>query len=148
MNLTELKALLGIAVEDISQDAILSLYLESALEAAKSYTTAYDWLLTTPLPGGIRLGIVRWVELSQARKAKSGISSQSIAGMSITYSNSNTVDSDYFREAYSLWFPYRSKGVVFHTAKRKSIVDTGRAIEIYDEGTEVIRIMTGSPTQL
>lgn len=146
MNLSELKVLMGIAEEDTSRDAILSLYLESALKAAEAYANAHDWS-SGVLPGAIKLGIVRWVELSQDRKSKAGIASQSMAGMSVTYKD-NSTDYDYFREAYSLWHPFRSKGVVFRPARRKSIAPRGKLIEIYDEGSEVIRIMTGNPEKL
>ncbi len=117
MTLQELKALMGIAVEDTSQDAILSLYLEAAFEAAKQYANGYDWNSTDPLPGPIKLGILRYVELARQRKSRSGVVSESIAGMSKTYANSIS-DEEYYREAFDFWFPYRKRGVTFQAARR------------------------------
>lgn len=120
MNLTELKSLMSIQPEDTSQDAILSLYLESAIAAAKAYTTAFTW--SEVLPGPIKLGILRYVELSQMRKSNAGIASQSMAGMSQTFKDGDAGGSNYFAEAFDFWEPYRSKGLVFRTAKRRNVL--------------------------
>ena len=117
MKLEELKELMGIAAENTKQDAVLKLYLASALKAAKTYANAYDWESTDELPDEIKLGILRYVELSQKRKASTGIVSKSMAGMSVTYASGN--DKEYFGEVFSIWLPYRKKGVVFRSAKRK-----------------------------
>jgi hypothetical protein len=118
MNLAELKGLMGIALEGTSQDVILSLYLESALEAAKTYANNFNWTQTV-LPGPLKLGILRYVELSQARKSTAGIASQSIAGMSQTFKDDG--GDSYFREAYEIWNPYHKNGLVFSPAKRKNV---------------------------
>jgi hypothetical protein len=117
MNLSELKDLMGIASGDTSNDAILSLYLESAIAAAKKYTNGFAWSDT--LPGPIKLGILRYVELSQMRKTNAGVASQSMAGMSQTFKDGDAGGTNYFAEAFDMWEPYRSKGLVFRTAKRR-----------------------------
>lgn len=117
MLLADLKALMGIDAEDTSQDVVLQTYLDAALEEAKRYANAYDWTSADPLPSGIKLGIARWVELTQTRKSKAGIASQSMAGMSITYRDGT--NDDYYNESYSFWGPYHKKGLVFRSAKRK-----------------------------
>ncbi|AOH54482.1 hypothetical protein ABE28_008965 [Peribacillus muralis] len=116
MTLSELKQLMGIAAEDTTQDAILSLYLESALDDAKTYADKLDWT-TGSLPGAIKLGIVRWAELAQVRKERSGIQSESIGGMSQTFLNGS--GDEYFSEVYDFWKPYHTvnNGLVFRTAK-------------------------------
>jgi hypothetical protein len=120
MELTELKQLLGIAESDTSQDAILSLYLEAAIEAAKGYADKADF--SKVLPGPIKLGILRYVELSQLRKATAGIQSESMSGMSQTFRDGNT-DSNYYAEAYDFWKPYHTNDnrLVFRTSKRRNL---------------------------
>lgn len=137
MQLSELKQLLGIAESDVSQDAILSLYLESAIEAAKGYADKVDF--TKVFPGPIKLGILRYVELSQMRKNHAGIQSESMAGMSQTFRDGNDTD-NYFAEAYDFWKPYHTKdsGLVFRTSKRRNLRSdtvpgiTGHCIRIKD----------------
>lgn len=119
MTLAELKALMGIPESDTSQDAKLQLYLDMALEAARDYANAYDWSSTEPLPAGLRLGIVRFVELSQSRKTNTGVISESIGGMSRTYAANSNNDVDYFGEVWSMWKPFKKRGVVFRSAKRR-----------------------------
>lgn len=109
MNLEQLKSLMGIALSDTSQDVILSLYLGAALEAAKDYANAYDWNSNKPLPDGIQLGILRWVELSQLKKENAGIQSESMAGMTQTFVS--TGDTSYFSEVFDMWEKYRFKGL-------------------------------------
>lgn len=119
MTLEELKLLMGIPVEDDSKDAILELYLAAALKAAQEYANKYDWTSTDPLPGDIRLGILRFVELSQNRKSKSGVVSESIGGMSRTFSSSSSPTENYFLEAFDFWKPYHRRGLVFQPVRRK-----------------------------
>lgn len=117
MSLIELKALLGIAEGDTSQDVVLQIYLDAALAEAQRFANAYDWTSTDPLPSGLKLGIARWVELSRKRSAGPEVASQSMAGMSQTFVTAN--QNDYYKEVFDFWGPYRKKGLVFHTAKRK-----------------------------
>ena len=116
MTLEQLKELMGIALSDASQDAILSLYLETAIEAAKQYANAYDWDSEEPLPAGIKLGILRWIELSQMKKENAGVQSESIGGMSQTFTS--TGDAGYFSEVYDMWAPYHFRGLTFRPTKR------------------------------
>lgn len=116
MTLEQLKALMGIALSDTSQDVILSLYLGAAIKAAKKHADMYDWDSQEPLPEDIQLGILRWIELSQLRKNNAGVQSESIAGMSQTFTS--TVDANYFAEAYELWEPYHFRGLTFRPTKR------------------------------
>ncbi|MCM3598705.1 phage head-tail connector protein [Metabacillus idriensis] len=118
MTLQELKQLMGIAPDENSQDAILFLYLESAIQAAMYWADGYDWNnKALPLPAAIKLGILRYVELTKQRKGRSGVVSESIAGMSKTYASGS--DDDYYQEAIDFWLPFRKKqDVVFRPAKR------------------------------
>lgn len=118
MTLDQLKALMDIPAEDTSKDAKLQIYLELALDAARDYASAYDWSTNDPLPAGLQLGVVRFIELSQSRKNSDGVISESIGGMSRTYANTSNNDKDYFSEVWSLWKPFKKRGVVFRTAKR------------------------------
>lgn len=116
MELQELKELLGIDFGDVSQDMSLELHLEAATERAKSYADAYDWTSTDPLPGPIKLGIARWVELTKQKGERAGVQSESLAGLTQTFVS--TTDDSYYAEVYSLWDGYRKKGVVFRSARR------------------------------
>lgn len=120
MTLAELKQLMGIALEDTSQDAILSLYLDTAMDAAKAYVDKVDWSASPlNLPATVKLGIVRYVELSQQRKENAGIQSESIGGMTQTFRNGNT-DDNYFAEVFDIWSPYHTvkNGLVFRSARK------------------------------
>lgn len=119
MTLEQLKALMDIPADDTSQDVKLQLYLDLALDAARDYANAHDWESTEPLPAGLQLGIVRFIELSQSRKSTTGVISESIGGMSRTYAVASTNDNDYFAEVWSFWKPFKKRGVVFRTAKRR-----------------------------
>jgi Phage gp6-like head-tail connector protein len=147
MELAELKKLLGIAEGDTSQDAILSLYLEAGLDAAKAYTNLLDWETITELPAPVRLGIAKWVEANPLRSARNGVQSESMAGMTQTFTNGGS-DNVTFAESYSLWGAYRKKGVVFRAATKKSLGYTGTLLEVPDEYNGVTRLMTGNPTKL
>lgn len=117
MNLEDLKRLLGLSMEDTSKDAILQLNLDAALDQARIYANKYDFDGNDPLPSTIKLGIVRWVELALKRGKESGVASKSMAGMSVTYRNTN--DREYFQEVFQIWSPFRKKGLVYRPAKRK-----------------------------
>lgn len=118
MTLAELKTLMGIASADTSQDAILSLYLEAALVSAKEYADGWDWDSLQPLPAGIKLGIVRWVELSQLKKLNAGVKSESMAGMTQTFEDASS--DSYFAEVFDLWGPYKlePRGMTYRKARR------------------------------
>ena len=118
MTLAELKTLMGIASADTSQDAILSLYLEAALESAKEYANGWDWDSGQMLPAGIKLGIARWVELALLKKERAGVQSESIAGMSQTFSSASS--DSYFAEVFDLWGPYKlePRGMTYRKARR------------------------------
>lgn len=122
MTLEQLKGYMGIALSDTSQDVILSLYLETAIEVAKEYTNKFDWDSGEPLPAGIKLGIIRWVELSRLKKDNAGVQSESIGGMSQTFTSAG--DSGYFYEVFDMWakYHYENRGLVFRTAKRSKPV--------------------------
>lgn len=117
MRLEQLKALLGMSLTDTSKDAILQLHLDAALDQARIYATKHDFNGGDPLPSTIKLGIVRWVELALKRGKESGIASKSMAGMSVTYRDTN--DREYFQEVFQIWSPFRKKGLVYRSAKRK-----------------------------
>lgn len=122
MTLEQLKGYMGIALSDTSQDVILSLYLETALEVAKEYTNKFDWDSGKPLPAGIKLGIIRWVELSQLKKDNAGVQSESIGGMSQTFTSAG--DDSYFSEVFDMWgiYHHEDRGLVFRAVKRSKPV--------------------------
>lgn len=117
MELKELKELLGLSLEDTSKDAILQLNLDAALDQARAYATKYDFDSGLPIPSTIKLGIVRWVELTLKRDKTSGVASKGMAGMTVTYRDVS--DADYFQEVFRIWSPFRKKGLVFRPVKRK-----------------------------
>jgi hypothetical protein len=121
MTLAELKALIGIAESDISQDASLQLLLETALELAMNYANAFDWFVDPlVLPSSIKLGIVRWVELTRLLKDRGGVVSESIGGMSQSFANGS--NADYYKEVWSYWSGFHKKGVTFRPAIRKEML--------------------------
>jgi len=112
MNLDELKALLGIPLDDLTQDVRLALFLESGLLAAQEHCDKLDFMqLIDPvtgklvLPGPVRLGISEWVKAAQEMGERGDVVSESMAGMSQTFSNDTTRA---FRGAYGHWAPYHS----------------------------------------
>lgn len=148
MTLEELKSLLGIAAGDTSQDAILSLYLEAGIEAVKEYANLLEWDTITELPAPVRLGIARWVEANRTRAERNGVQSESIGGMTQTFTNGGS-DGVTFAESYSLWSPYRKKGVVFREARRKGGAYYGKTVlEVTDEYNGVTRLMTGNAEKI
>lgn len=119
--LTEYKAIMGIAEDDNSLDAILLLYMSAAIEKAKYY--ACDWHKWTyeDLPASIKLGIFRYLQLSQERGERSGIASESIGGMSQSFITGEQGNTDaYFNEAYDFFKQYcrGANGLNFVPAKR------------------------------
>lgn len=102
------KELNGIAIDDTSQDAVLSLYLEVALEIAKEKSCDIkDWTFEK-IPKSVLMGILIYVDLFMKRNEVHGIKSESIDGMSQTYMDSNKDDS-YFSPAYDLFDMYCTK---------------------------------------
>lgn len=98
----------GIALDDTSQDAVLSLYIEVAVEVAKKKACDIkDWTFEN-LPKAVILGILLYVDLFSKRNEVHGIKSESIDGMSQTYMDSNGDDS-YFNPAYELFAMYCKK---------------------------------------
>jgi hypothetical protein len=148
MTLEELKTLLGIAAEDTSQDAVLTLYLEAGIDAAKQYANLLEWDTLTELPAPVKLGISRWVQANQLRAERSGVQSESIGGMTQTFTSGGS-DGVTFAESYSLWNPYRRKGVVFREARRKGGAYYGKTVlEVTDEYNGVTRLMTGNAEKI
>jgi len=102
------KELNGIAIDDTSQDAVLSLYLDVALEIAKEKACDIkDWTFEK-IPKSVLMGILIYVNLFMKRNEVHGIKSESIDGMSQTYMDSNKDDS-YFSPAYDLFDMYCAK---------------------------------------
>lgn len=112
MILDELKALLGIPLDDLSQDVKLALFLESGLLAAQEHCDKLDFMqLIEPisgklvLPGPVKLGIAEWVKAAQADSEQGNVVAESIGGMSQSFSTDAT---QAFRGAYGHWAPYHS----------------------------------------
>lgn len=119
MTLIELKQLMGIADGDSSQDAMLSLYLDAAIEQLHAYATGYNFDYK-PFTGSMKLGIVKYVQLSQKR-SEGAIKSKSLAGASVTYADP-AASENYYDEAFAYWEVYRNKGLVFRPALRSNPV--------------------------
>lgn len=124
MTLTELKQLLGMDAGDTSNDVSLSLYLEAGLMAAMTRTTALDWTKLTHIPGPVKLGIARWVDVTRTMADRSGVQSESIGGMSQTFKNTAN-DADLYAEVYMLWDAFRlpeNRSLQFRPSRRKGPV--------------------------
>lgn len=118
MELTELKTLMGIADGDISQDAMLSLYLDAAKEQLYAYATGYKFVDGVPFTGSMKLGIVKYVQLSQKR-SQGAIKSKSLDGLSVTYMDAVSGE-NYYDEAFAYWDVYRNRGLIFKPALRSN----------------------------
>lgn len=125
MNLEELKALLGIPIDDTDDDTILKIKLAGALEIvelwflkyAKKEYVKYDLSGKFILPAGAKLAISKYVEASDI---VAGVRSESIGGMSQTFgggSNTNTNNSplddfnaylEIYRDDKILFIPMRN----------------------------------------
>ncbi len=117
MTLLELKELLGLDPSDTSQDAILQLYLDSALEQAFLYCNLFDWE-TEPLvlPSSITLGIVRYVQIMRDVYSRSvGVSAESIGGMSKSYNNVS--NKALYTDVWDLWKDYHRQASIFRAAR-------------------------------
>lgn len=123
--LEEYKRLNGIT--DDSQDELLSMLLESALEIAKQKACKWSkWDKFEDIPKPIILGIITLVQLMQTRNSVSGsgIKSESIGGMSQSFFGvTDFSDDSFFAPAYDLFDLYcgqkqRNKQFVFKKAKR------------------------------
>lgn len=117
MTLAELKELLGLDPLDTSQDAILQLYLDSALEQAFLYCNLFDWE-TEPLvlPSSITLGIVRYVQIMRDVNSRSvGVQSESIGGMSKSYANIS--NQALYADVWALWKDYHRQASIFRAAR-------------------------------
>lgn len=119
MTLIELKTLMGIADGDTSHDAMLSLYLDAAIEQLHAYATGYNFN-GNPLTGSMKLGIVKYVQLSQKR-SEGAIKSKSLDGLSVTYADPVSGE-NYYDEAFAYWSVYRNRGLVFRPALRSNPV--------------------------
>lgn len=122
MTLAELKALLGIPVEDTSQDMKLSMLLESGILAAQSYCDKLDFLTLVDaetgllvLPAAVKLGISEWVKANQTVSARQGVTSESIGGLSQSFSSDGVV---IYATAQKHWAPYHSD-VLFMPVRRR-----------------------------
>lgn len=122
MTLAELKALLGIPVEDTSQDMKLSMLLESGILAAQSYCDKLDFLTLVDaetgllvLPAAVKLGISEWVKSNQTMSARQGVTAESIGGLSQSFSGDETV---IYATAQKHWAPYHSD-VLFMPVRRR-----------------------------
>lgn len=116
------KELNGIAIDDTSQDAVLSLYLELAIEVAKEKACDIkDWNYEK-LPKAVVMGMLMYVDLFSKRNENYGIKSESIDGMSQTYID-NAGDDSYFNPVYDLFALHCTTAsgycsAVFRNAKR------------------------------
>ena len=122
MTLAELKALLGIPVEDTSQDMKLSMLLESGILAAQAYCDKLDFLTLVDtqtgllvLPGPVKLGIAEWVKANQTMSARQGVTAESIGGLSQSFGGDDAV---VYAAALKHWAPYHSD-VLFMPVRRR-----------------------------
>ncbi|MBR2076568.1 MAG: phage head-tail connector protein [Exiguobacterium sp.] len=122
MTLAELKALLGIPEEDMSQDMKLSLLLESGILAAQEYCDKLDFLTLVDaetgqlvLPVAVKLGISEWVKANQTVSRRQGVTAESIGGLSQSFSGDATA---VFSSAHTHWSPYHSAVRFFPVGRR------------------------------
>lgn len=124
MTLDELKVLLGIPLDDDSQDMKLSLFLESGLLAAQKYCDKLDFMqLIDPisgkleLPGPVKLGISEWVKSQQEIAERgTGVTSESVPGMSQSFGSASDQFA-VFATAHAHWAPFHSQ-IKFYKAGR------------------------------
>jgi len=118
MTLAELKTYLGIDPLDTSQDMLLQLYLESALEQAVLYCNLFDWAtLPLVLPATIEEGIVRYVQIKLDVTGRSvGVTAESIGGMSKSYS-ANVSPQVLYADVWDLWKDYHRARSIFAPAR-------------------------------
>ncbi|MCY1093983.1 phage head-tail connector protein [Bacillus safensis] len=103
MELTELKTRLEIPLDDESQDERLKLELKDGIEYAQEYCNNpflnKEGLLELPSP--VKKGIAMMIKIDRSNEV--GVSSESIGGMSKTY----TSDYTRYEAVYKLWRKYR-----------------------------------------
>lgn len=124
MTLDELKVLLGIPLDDESQDVKLALFLESGLLAAQKYCDKLDFMqLIDPisgkleLPGPVKLGISEWVKSQQEIAERgTGVTSESVPGMSQSFGSASDQFA-VFATAHAHWAPFHSQ-IKFYKAGR------------------------------
>lgn len=127
MNLEELKALLGIPIDDTDEDTILKIKLAGALEItelwflkyAKKEYIRYDGSGNFILPQGAKLAISKYIETSEIT---AGVRSESIGGMSQTFgggSNTNANNSP-LDDFYAYLEIYKDDDEVSFIPMRKS----------------------------
>lgn len=118
MTLERLKELLGIPLDDTSQDAILQLYLEVALEQAVLYCDLFEWDVDPlVLPAAIEMGIVRMVQIKMDVNSRAvGVTSESIGGMSKSYSATVNPQAMY-ADVLDMWKPYHRFPSIFRAAR-------------------------------
>ncbi|WP_426353672.1 phage head-tail connector protein [Exiguobacterium sp. R-39] len=112
MTLNELKTLLGVELEDVSQDVRLEIELEAGIKAASVYCDQLDFMqLIDPmdgklkLPGTVKLGISEWIKANQGMSERGGVVAESIGGMSQSF---GTDEALIYGTAYRYWSPYHS----------------------------------------
>lgn len=111
----------GIPIDDESNDVVIQLYLEAGIEEAKRRACDIKEWEFDKLPAQIKLGIFKYINLSEAREADYGIASESIGGMSQTFTKFTNAN-DYYKEAYDYFDKYCSRTndmtLAFISAKR------------------------------
>lgn len=119
------KKINGIDPLDVSQDEMLKLLIEVAIEVAKQKACDWSqWDSFDKLPKPIILGIMELIGLSVSRGDinRAGVKSESIGGMSQTFFDADYLGSDsYFKPAFDLFGMYCSvqpDSLVFRKARR------------------------------
>lgn len=111
MTLEELKKILEMDPADTSGDYRLSMLLESAIVAAQEYCDKIDFMeyidpITGQIlfPAAIRLGIAEYVQTSMNTTEKGTVVSESIGGMSRSFSRGDRT----YATAFQHWSKYHS----------------------------------------
>lgn len=111
----------GIPIDDDSNDVVIQLYLEAGIEEAKRRACDIKEWEFDKLPAQIKLGIFKYINLSETREADYGIASESIGGMSQTFTKFANAN-DYYKEAYDYFDKYCARKndmtLAFVSAKR------------------------------
>lgn len=118
MTLERLKELLGIPLDETSQDVLLQLYLEVAMEQAVTYCDLFEWDMDPlNLPATIEAGIVRIVQIKMDVNSRAvGVVSESIGGMSKSYGATVTPQAMY-ADVLEMWKPYHRFPSIFRSAR-------------------------------
>ncbi|WP_214810916.1 phage head-tail connector protein [Exiguobacterium sp. s127] len=106
--LPDIKQRLGIREDDTTRDAALEVDIVDGYEYAVEWcnNTFRDELGVLRLPGPIKKGVVKMIQIDTAAIGREGVQSQSMAGMSQTFVTGASASSTY-ADVFGLWRKYK-----------------------------------------